>query len=482
MESQSGTSTLPRFVLAAAGTAASVYIVSRVFSPPKEGVPPTAPGGILESLKNIGGKDAPSYLLKMTKACQSTIFQLNVPVPGGFFVIGDYQAQREILTKSDEKPLEVYSSFNNISGKASLFTRETKDSIWKVSRKGIAPAFSTREVNRMSDVCKKHLETWMNGRLAEFVKNEQAFDPADELLNLTFNIILESAFEYNCSQEEYEHVTHEIELGLREFGWKHATNPFRKFYARFLEEGRRAYLAGENVRNFARKILLAYRSNPNKSSEKTIVNLIEGIEGYCDDQKISEMIAFLIGGHDTTGYTLSTFLVFMAKHPEIAEKARLSQLASGDDDKPSDFVQYCMKESNRMVPVAATGSVRKAERAFVFPVGFREFHIPKGAILFMPQMIPNYDPMVYTEPDRFQPERWENATEEMKQSMLMFSLGKRNCIGQSLAMAELQTVIPKLLTKFKFELETEGELDYFLTLKFAGARIKAKAVEVSLDL
>ena len=74
--------------------------------------------------------------------------------------------------------------------------------------------------------------------------------------------------------------------------------------------------------------------------------------------------------------------------------------------------------------------------------------IPKGSVFSMPQIVPNYDASVYDEPDEFRPERWLNATEEMKKSLLTFALGKRNCIGQSLATTELRSALPVLLSKY----------------------------------
>jgi cytochrome P450 len=62
----------------------------------------------------------------------------------------------------------------------------------------------------------------------------------------------------------------------------------------------------------------------------------------------------------------------------------------------------------------------------------------------------------------------------MNDSVTPFTLGKRNCIGQALAKAELQSVLPMLVSKYRFELVEDGKADYFLALKISGgARLKA---------
>jgi hypothetical protein len=61
----------------------------------------------------------------------------------------------------------------------------------------------------------------------------------------------------------------------------------------------------------------------------------------------------------------------------------------------------------------------------------------------------------------------------MNDSVTPFTLGERNYIGQDLVKAELQSVLPMLVSKYKFELVEDGKTDYFLTLKISGARLKA---------
>jgi len=284
---------------------------------------------------------------------------------------------------------------------------------------------------------------------------------------------MESAFEYVPTQLEYTELVHDLECCLREFSFKQSTNPLRAALSRIIPEGRIAYKAAASVRGFCQKVLDAYRANPNKSPQNTLIKLTEENEDLVsDEQKISELSTYIIAGHDTTGYSLSTALVLLAKHPYVAEKVRES-LPERPATKPSEYLQYVMTECNRLIPVAATGSIRKAGRDFCFGTSTDKVYVSKGAILFLPQILPNRDASVFEDPDKFYPERWESATKEMKESILMFSLGKRNCIGQSLATAELNSVLPRLLSEYKFEIEIPGELDYFLTLKFAGTQLKA---------
>jgi len=173
----------------AAGGAAIIYALNaRPSKGGKDGGPPTAPKSMLETIRLLSGKEAPFFIMDMAKECNSMFIKLNLPLPGGMYVIGDHKAQREILSESD-KPVEVYGHFHKIGGKPNIFTRSTTDPIWKAARKGSAPAFSSKEVNRMNQVCAKHLEDWIENTLKPCVENGTTFDPSVEMTKLTFSIM-----------------------------------------------------------------------------------------------------------------------------------------------------------------------------------------------------------------------------------------------------------------------------------------------------
>ena len=62
----------------------------------------------------------------------------------------------------------------------------------------------------------------------------------------------------------------------------------------------------------------------------------------------------------------------------------------------------------------------------------------------------------------------------MKDAFLIFSAGKQNCLGQSLANAELNCILPMILSKVELEVVEEGTTEFFLTLKPKGAILKPK--------
>jgi len=48
----------------------------------------------------------------------------------------------------------------------------------------------------MNAVAAQKVDKWIETRLSKYVENDQAFDAGDEMINLVFDAILETAFDY----------------------------------------------------------------------------------------------------------------------------------------------------------------------------------------------------------------------------------------------------------------------------------------------
>ncbi|KAH8998282.1 cytochrome P450 [Lactarius hatsudake] len=142
---------------------------------------------------------------------------------------------------------------------------------------------------------------------------------------------------------------------------------------------------------------------------------------------------------------LQTFTLAMILYPEVQRKAQAeidwvvgnSRLPDFSDQDVLPYVQAVLKEVSRWHPVTPLGAPRKVIVSDVY----EGYYIPAGSII-----IPNvwgmmHDPAVFTEPDRFHPERWlspdapassVNATRCFPN--LVFGFGARQCPGRVLAL------------------------------------------------
>lgn len=441
---------------------------------------PIAPFSFIENFKYLVSIDCPFIYLEIWRKLKTDIFRIGF-IFSDWYVIADAEATRQVLLDgSSEKPSAVYTPFNKIFGCATMFSRQTKDPLWHKVRKGTAPAFSSIEVKRMNEICKSCLESWTEERLEPVMQKSKTgtFDPSIELSYLTFCVISEAGFEFVPCFEEFDEFHHSLSKCFKEFDFE---NPLRVLFGLFIPERRQAFKANEKVRNYASKVLDRYRKNPNKSKNNTIIKMIENNEFLSENMKIAEVLAYLVAGHDTTGFTLSNTLILLAKHPEKAEKLREDIISSASQEKSqspgvnSKYLKYVIQESSRLMPVAATGVLRTTGKDHV--VGNGSVTIPKNSIVWMPIMLQFRNEKYFENPDEFRPERWANATKEMTQALIPFIVGTRNCIGQRLANVELTSCLAELMAKYNFEIVKEGKTECFLTLKYSGFQLRASRIE-----
>ena len=441
----------------------------------KNGCPPKAPTGLFETIKLLSGSNFPWFLLQTAKELNSSIFRFSkleylfgCPM---VVVVGEAQTALKILKDPQStKPMAIYGPLREMFlGVGSIFV--SNGSYWHSRRKGVSPAFSSRHVKRMNEVAIEKADEWINGRLTTLIENDEAFDVGEEMIGITFSAIAKTAFQYDVSDEENKTYTQELALAFKEFFFKSATNPLRKPLGLFFSERRRAHRASQWLTSFNLNLIDRYRKLDNPVKD-TIIDRIMKNDAYKNDlERAADVGVLIIAGHDTTAYSMAFTLKELAKHPEEMQKLQqsLSEHSTENFDK-SHVLRNVMKEAMRLHPVLPLGSTRTLGKDIETNEGYM---LPKGSVAFMPFILNQRDPKVFKDPDVFNPSRWENPTNEMNEAFYPFSSGKQNCVGQSLANAEMYSVVARICSAFDLELVEEGKTEYFVTMKPYKTMIKA---------
>lgn len=109
------------------------------------------------------------------------------------------------------------------------------------------------------------------------------------------------------------------------------------------------------------------------------------------------------------------------------------------------------------------------------------YPIPKDTIIFVNQWSLNHDPSKWDQPEVFNPQRFLDEdgmlNKDLTTNVLIFSVGKRRCIGEDLSKIQLFLFTSLLLHQCSFTAESIPNMDcqYGLT-------IKPKAFKVSVTL
>ncbi|KAG7356069.1 cytochrome P450 [Nitzschia inconspicua] len=431
--------------------------------------PPFARAGAWKTARLMNSSKLPWFFKECAESAKSSVFRIRVPFLKApmFVAVGDLNAAKEILQDPTTLKSEALNaSIASVAGGPNIFTSEGPQ--WKNSRKAVSPAFMKKYLDRMHQICKVETEEWINDKLKPCVEKGKDFDIGKELVLLTLSILCHAAFEYKIKPKEGEAVVQELNIVTRDCALGNSSS-LRSNLGFFLPSVRRSEKARKRIQDFAKKMLQAYRKNNSKSDaalEETIIGCIARSTKYEDDsRRIADIVMFLLSGVDNTAYSLAWTLIELAKHPE--EAANLKQALNGKDDfRAQEMLKDVLREGMRLCPPVPGIGIRTLGRDFYLED--KSMVIPKGSQVFFPSFIlTRFD---VEDAEVFRPSRWR---EHPDKSFLLFSTGRRNCIGQSLALAEITWVLSRLCAKYDFEVTEDGTAEFCGTLKCVGTRLIA---------
>lgn len=311
----------------------------------------------------------------------------------------------------------------------------------------------------------------------------------------TINSIGKIAFGYNISIDEQEKTLTNIIKIVDEFALACEMNPIRKSpLGYFLYSGKReATRLVKEIRSFAQTMLDAHKSKTIEEQKKivTMNELTSSGTMYDPEDLISDMILLFLAGFDTTGYSIGFTLLELAKNQDVQDKLR-DELKSASKNPTaatkkrmsiisSPLLKNVIKETMRLWPVAASGGGRVlSEDMVVTTKDIKDLDqtmiLPKGSLVVMNTFAIQRDNDTFNRPDEWLPDRWDNATEDMKAAFMPFLVGRRSCPGQLLAMSELEVFLSRLLMNYQWSLVKETQPEYSITLKIKGTILQVKKV------
>lgn len=208
---------------------------------------------------------------------------------------------------------------------------------------------------------------------------------------------------------------------------------------------------------------IAERRASGESDKKDLLSLLLNARDEDDGTRMTdrqvrdEAMTLFLAGHETTALSLAWTWFLLAEHP--AAQARLveevtrvcgKRLPTMDDVRELRFTEMVALESMRLYPPAYTIGREAVRDCQIGP-----WHIKRGLTVLMPQWVVQRDPRFFTDPDKFQPERWaeESIKRLPKFAYFPFGGGPRSCIGNTFAMIEMVLVLAIIAQRFVFTLK-----------------------------
>ncbi|XP_013394794.1 cytochrome P450 2U1 [Lingula anatina] len=222
----------------------------------------------------------------------------------------------------------------------------------------------------------------------------------------------------------------------------------------------------KKTRQYIQKKVHAHMESYNPSDHKCYVDVfIEAMKSeegrgeqanFCENQLLASVVDLFVAGTETTSTTLQWALLLLLVHGDVQEKVHEeldSEIGSRritlSDRSKLPYVQATLLEIQRfacVTPVAVAH--RTCEETELMG-----YTIPANSMVFANLFTIFRDPTLWRDPELFDPSRFiDDSGECVKPEYLMpFSIGRRVCLGESLAKMELFLFFANLLQRFSFK-------------------------------
>jgi cytochrome P450 len=172
-----------------------------------------------------------------------------------------------------------------------------------------------------------------------------------------------------------------------------------------------------------------------------------------DGEVCDEALTISLTGYDSVAEGLAWTFQLLAGHPEVDAAVAVEAAQGGD----LSFTTSVVRESLRLFPPTWL-FVRVAREADRLPSGAE---VPAGAKVYVCPYIVHRSPRYWPEPETFLPERFADDARNgrPKYAYVPFGGGPHVCIGETLAMAQIVTVVAGVAAACRLEPVGSGQVE-----------------------
>jgi cytochrome P450 len=324
-----------------------------------------------------------------------------------------------------------YAAFEGLLGHG-LLTTDGDD--WRRRRRILAPPFQPKPTMSyapaITTLAERLLEDWHEG---------QTVDIYEQMRELTLQVVGTTLMGSDLSDRAGDEGKH-FRAALDHFYQPSRVEvPFEEALSRLHET--------------AAAIIAERRSGEDKGD--LIWRLLRDMEaGELGDADLrNELMTLLFAGHETTANAFCWTWLLLAQNPDKADRLRDElRLALGGrspvakDLERLPYAQAVVNESLRLFPpVWFLGRFLQTD----WTIDGRRF--PVGTGVMVSPWVTQRDARFFSEPKKFEPERWADDLERRlpRGSYFPFGDGPRVCIGRPLALLELVLVVATIAQRFR---------------------------------
>jgi len=422
-------------------------------------LPPMLPGGLPVLGHALEMRTNPVALMQRGRDLFGDIYSMQLPGSLGVVMTGPEAHERYFRFSDDDvNAAEVYRMMTPIFGKGIAYDAPPK--IFKQQlgffHEGLRESRLRTYAAGFIEEAENYFGAWDDEGTVDF------YDVGNELTIYTSSrCLLGKTFREQLSSE-FAELYADMEGGLSLLAFFNPYLPTPAFRKRDKARARMVELITEIVEK---------RKSTGDTDEDFLQNLIEA--RYKDGRALTHeeitglLLTIMFAGHHTSGVTFSWTGVLLAQHPHWLRRLRDEQERvlgdrtelTLDDLRAMTELEWTIKEVLRLYP-----PLIMLMRKVIKPFDFQGYHVPEDATIFASPAVAHRIPEVFTNPHRFEPERFgPERAEDKKHPMgwIAFGAGRHRCMGIVFAQLQLRALWSHLLRNFDFELvESKYEPDY----------------------
>jgi cytochrome P450 len=322
---------------------------------------------------------------------------------------------------------------------------------WKRQRRMIQPAFRHNAIGALSHVITAAnvalLERWK-----EAAREKKSVNATRDISRMVAESVLMAIFGV-----DYEHV--------------------RPHFSILTDESARNLQFAEEFRSLGKIVsrVAAERRKKNIKSTDILGMLMEARDRDSgqimpDRQLVNETMTLIVAGHETTASTLNWVWYLLSQHPEVEEKlwrelndVHASELPDLNDGRFT-YTRHILDEALRLYPPGWLMTRRALKDDYL-----GDYFVPAGTEIYISTYHIQRHPELWEAADCFRPDRFgpDFSQERHPPTMLPFSVGPRNCIGEIFARLEMQIHLMMIAKQLRlgYEGKKPPELDAAVNLR-----------------
>ncbi|CAG8649430.1 9802_t:CDS:2, partial [Cetraspora pellucida] len=243
------------------------------------------------------------------------------------------------------------------------------------------------------------------------------------------------------------------------------------------------------------QILLNNRNPLKQSSPNTPVDITDG-KTMSDFEIQDQTMEFLVGGSDTSAFTIIMAIIMLHHNPEKLRNLRIelesafpvlqNRVISSEHEnalflpthetlKSLKYLNAVINETLRLFPVTLGGIMRQTTEDTIIS----NYLIPKDTIVSASVWKLHRSKQIWGQDvDEFVPERWFDLNPKIKNDAYYpFGSGSRLCLGNNFAMMEIRIILSSLIGNFNFFVRKDADLQI---VQFITPSLRSKKFEVEV--